>query len=158
MCEMRIRKRQHPFLHGAAFVLTGGISGPVSAGMMGAKAARNRKADDEVEYLAAAMRGESASSVDDRALLASSKRVADEMKAQLAKARAEAAEAQHRARELSASSPPSAGPPSPRSAKGTSTDWGPRAKLLNCQVACASHANGSLLTMAKGRGMPGSSA
>jgi len=34
--------------------------------MMGAKAARNRKADDEVEYLAAAMRGESASSVDDR--------------------------------------------------------------------------------------------
>jgi len=67
--------------------------------MMGAKAARNRKADDEVEYLAAAMRGESASSVDDRALLASSKRVADEMKAQLAKARAEAAEAQHRARE-----------------------------------------------------------
>jgi putative oligomerization/nucleic acid binding protein len=48
---MRIRKRQHPLLHGAAFLLTGGMSAPVSAAMMGTKAARNRKADEEMERL-----------------------------------------------------------------------------------------------------------
>jgi hypothetical protein len=55
---MRKRKKQHPFLHGAAFLLTGGMSAPASAAMMGSKASQNRKADAEVEYLASAMRGE----------------------------------------------------------------------------------------------------
>jgi hypothetical protein len=51
---MRIRKKQHPLLHGAAFLLTGGMSAPVSAAMMGSKAARNRKADEEMAQLIAA--------------------------------------------------------------------------------------------------------
>lgn len=49
---MRIRKKQHPVLHGAAFILTGGASAPVSAAMMGSKAVSNSRADAEVRLLA----------------------------------------------------------------------------------------------------------
>ena len=57
---MRIRKRQHPIAHGIAFLLIGGASAPVSAGMMGAKAHRNKLADEEAERLAGWLAGWSA--------------------------------------------------------------------------------------------------
>lgn len=53
MDAVRIRRNQHPLLHGTAFVLTGGASGPVSAAMMGAKAVRNSRADAELASLRA---------------------------------------------------------------------------------------------------------
>ena len=55
---MRIRKKQHKLLHGAAFLLTGGLSAPVSASMMGQKALNNRKADAEAERIIAAIQGQ----------------------------------------------------------------------------------------------------
>jgi hypothetical protein len=50
MQAMRIRRNQHPILHGIAFTITGGASAPVSAAMMGTKAHRNHLADEEMKY------------------------------------------------------------------------------------------------------------
>jgi hypothetical protein len=52
---MRIRKRQRWFLHGAAFVLTGGASALPSAAMIGSRALENAKADAETARLVQAM-------------------------------------------------------------------------------------------------------
>jgi hypothetical protein len=52
---MRIRRKQHWFLHGAAFVLTGGASALPSAAMIGSRALENAKADAETARLVQAM-------------------------------------------------------------------------------------------------------
>ena len=47
---MRIRKNQHLITHAAAIMLTGGASAPIDAAMVGTKAVRNHRADQEMEH------------------------------------------------------------------------------------------------------------